>query len=302
MLANATFLKDFLVNIKKVETESMDESEMAINKRRFAKILSASTPGFNRLKVIDDKGYNFYDHFPDMPRESFAGDEGRREITLTLTGKKAFYLLSSEEDQYPGISLDPVHVYKEDYTPTDLNIDGTVTYTGLNSVPAIGGSARLMTKVFGGRWKNEELFLLTSPVYLRPVDASTGLINLKTPPRTPTFIGKVNQNDLQALNSTEVSIMNTHPMTGSNYNGPDNFFRTLPPVGGASPFVKVEAVRIYRLELRAGKENGYGDLYLSAWKEGVFVDDAEPVVRNAKQVKITRDTVTMPLINLEVEK
>ncbi|MNJ93275.1 hypothetical protein D3C87_109540 [compost metagenome] len=302
LLTNASFLREFLENMKKVETESMEEIEMAITNRRFTKILSYATPGFNRLEVLDVNGRNFYDYFPDMPRESFGEAEGAREVRLSLDGgQKALYLLSSEEQRYPGVSLDPFHAYRIGNTPTDMNADGTVIYNGLNSTPAVPSDKRIMTQVYGNRWADDELFLLMSPVYLRPL-TNGGTIDLKTPPRTPTFVGRVKQNDLLALTSNDFRILNTHPLTRVPYSNADMYFRTLPPVGGAAPFVKVEAVRVYRLEFRPGPyPAGYGDLVMSEWRNGTFGND-DTVVRKARQVRFVRETVTMPLITLEVDK
>jgi hypothetical protein len=127
---------------------------MAIVNRRFATILAKMSSTFNRVSVTDTSGKNFFDFYPDMPRNAF-GAAGSREYNLSASGadKQSIYFLMTEEDKFPGISMDPVHAYDEEVpAPSDLNLDGQVTYKGLNSVPAIGATKKLMTQVFGARW------------------------------------------------------------------------------------------------------------------------------------------------------
>jgi len=304
LLVNVSFLHKFLENLKKVETESFDEAELAITNRRFANILAKLNPSFNRINIGDVNSTNFFDYYPDMPRSAFAGTTGARQVTLSLNqgGRNAFYFFTSEEATFPGISMDPVHAYTENATPLNMNFDGTVTYKGLNSIPAIGASTKLMTQVFGTRWKNGELFIISSPVYQRPLNAAGG-IDLYTTPRTPTFVGYVDQDDLLPFSSADFTVINTHPFTGANYSSADTYFRTLPPVGGASPFVKIEAVRLIRLQFKssAGYPASYGDLYMSQWTNGQFTGD-EIVIRKIKEVRFKRTSVTMPLITLEIDK
>ncbi|MBK9323598.1 MAG: prepilin-type N-terminal cleavage/methylation domain-containing protein [Bdellovibrionaceae bacterium] len=304
MLANVSFLNEFMKNMHKVENESYDEAEMAIVNRRFATILAKMSSTFNRVSVTDTSGKNFFDFYPDMPRNAF-GAAGSREYNLSASGadKQSIYFLMTEEDKFPGISMDPVHAYDEEVpAPSDLNLDGQVTYKGLNSVPAIGATKKLMTQVFGARWATNELFVLSSPVYLRPV-ANNGQVNLMTVPRMPSFVGRVYNDDLVPVTSTAFTILNSHPVTGVAYSGPDNYLRTLPPVGGASPFVKIEPVRLVRLDYRASTRYppGYGDLFLTRWIGGQFADE-ELVIRKCKRVRLKRETVTMPLITVEIER
>jgi len=305
MLANVSFLNEFMVNMHKVENESYDEAEMAIINRRFATILAKMSSTFNRISIADINGKNFFDFYPDMPRSAF-GAAGSREINLSAssTDKQSIYFLMTEEDKFPGISMDPVHAYEEEIpSPADLNVDGNVTYRGLNSVPSIGATKKLMTQVFGARWAANELFVLSSPVYLRPV-AANGQVDLMTVPRMPSFVGRVyTGDDLVPLTSTAFTVQNSHPVTGNSYSGPDSYFRTLPPVGGASPFVKIEPVRLVRLDFRASSRYpaGYGDLFLSRWIGGQFANE-EIIIRKCKRIRLKRDTVTMPLVTLEIER
>lgn len=311
VLGNTLFIHDFIKRLSQYEKESAVESEMAVLSIMAMNILKKSSLSFNRIYLADDKGRNFFDYYPDMPMSTFSSD-GDRSILLTAGDNvKAFYLLSTEEGDFRSMSYNPMHAYDELTTPTDIRLDGTIRYRGLNTVPAITDNAgvpakyRLMTTYFEERWANGKLFVLTCPTYLRPLDPVSNTINLKAAPRTATFIGKVMNDDLVPLYDGEatVKILNYHPVTQAAYNSLDQYLRTLPVVGGASSFVKIEPAQLARFEMRPNKNypSGFADLYLRKWNSGGFSQEYS-VAEKIKSVAFKRKSITLPLISMEIQK
>ncbi len=308
-LGNMIFLNDFLQRLKTYENSSDEETEIALTNTATTNILKKAHLSLNRIQLKDDNGKSFFDYYPDLP--STAIQNGSRLFSLNSShiGSKYFYLLTSEENEHDSIIFDPVHAYAETSTPSDLLADGKIIYRGINSIPAISaedGTAakdKLMEKIFAKRWAPGEVFVLTCPTYLRPVVNKS--LDLLTPPRPATFIGRVSGDDLTQLPSfgTHISLVTSHPVTSVTYKNLDHFFRSLPTIGGAAPFVKVEPAKLVRLELRKNSsyQKEYADLTMSVWKNGQF-DGSVIVATKVKQANFNRATVTMPIISLEIIK
>lgn len=308
-LGNMVFLNDFLQRLKAYETSSDEETEIALTNTVTTNILKKAHLSLNRIQLKDDKGNSFFDYYPDLP--STAIQNGSRLFSLNSNhiDTKYFYLLTTEETEHDSIIFDPVHAYAEVSTPSDLLSDGKIIYRGINSVPSMkaeDGTAakdKLMEKIFKTRWAKGEIYVLTCPTYLRPIINKS--LNLLSPPRPATYIGNVSGDDLIQLPSigANVSLMNSHPVTQSSYKNLDQFFRSLPTIGGAAPFVKVEPAKLVRIGLRKNSayQNGYSDLIMSVWKNGAFTG-ATIVATKVKQANFSRTTVTMPIISLEIIK
>jgi len=308
VLGNTMFINDFVKRMTHYEKESAEESQMAVLNVMAMNILKKASLSFNRISLRDDNGQSFFDYYPDVPLSTF-GNNGDRSILLTVANKKNFYLFSTEEGDFSSMNYDPMHAYAQTAAPASIVDDGQIAYRGLNSVPNItdasGNAARtkLMTSYFDTRWASGKIFILTCPTYLRPVVGNS--INIMTSPRTASLIGKVVNDDLLPLFDGEatVPLINTHPVTLAPYNSVDQYFRTLPTVGGASPFVKIEPAQLIRFEMRANKlyPSGYADLYIQKWSPSGFNSDIA-VAEKIKSVEFKRKSVTLPLISMEIQK
>lgn len=310
ILGNTMFINDFITRVTRYEKESSDESQMAVLSVMAMNILKKSSLSFNRLTLTDDKGKNFFEYYPDLPQSIF-GANGERIYTLSSANlNKRFYLISTEEGDFNSLSYDPMHAYDEISTPPDITKDGTIRYRGINTIPAIADDSgnmakeKLMTKYFGERWAQGKIFVLTCPTYLRPALANN-TINLMTPPRTASIITKVSSDDLVPLFNSEagIGLWNYHPVTLAPYNSIDQFFRTIPVVGGASPFVKIEPALLTRFELRANRNypSGYYDLFMAKWSPAGYKEEIS-VAEKIRSVEFKRKSVTLPLISMEILK
>lgn len=310
VLGNTMFINDFIRRMNQYEKESMDESQMAVLNIMAVNIMKKSALSYNRIRIADDSNASFFDYYPDMPLSTF-GTTGSRSFTIRATDRtKYFYMLSSDEADFDALTYEPMHAYEEVSTPPDFTADGVIRYRGLNSVPDIssGNGAvatdKLMTKVFGERWAQGKVFVLTCPTYLRPVSAAN-TVNLMTLPRMPSFIGKVNGDDLLPLFNSEagITINNTHPVTTAAYNSLDQYFRSLPTVGGAAPFVKIEPAVLYRFEMRANSNYpaGFADLVLKKWSPTGYGSEIL-VTEKIRSVEFKRSSIALPVVSLEVQK
>ena len=306
VLGNTMFLNDFMKRMSAYEKESSEESDLAVLNTMALNILKKASLSFNRLNLVDDKKLNFFDYYPDMPMGSF-GDSESRIYTMDTT-EKYFYVLSSDEGKYESTVYDPVHAYVVAAAAADLSSDGTVAYRYLNSVPDLYDSngtkatKKAMTQIFGERWADGKIFVVTCPTYLRPV--SNASVDLLVAPRMPSFIGKVSSDDLSALLSSEagVNLNNTHPVSLAAYGSLNNYFRTLPTVGGAAPFVKIEPAVVGRFILRnSATSTGYFDLYMQSLTPKGYGEDIQ-VAQKIKTVTFKRKSVTLPLISMEIQK
>ncbi|MNS84872.1 hypothetical protein D3C72_1187140 [compost metagenome] len=311
LLGNTIFMNDFLKQMKQFETDSANESELSILSLATVNIIKKSSLSFNRINVTDDNGRNFFDYYPDMPATAFT-TTGTRKFTFTAadtSGSRAFFLVSSEEADFDSTVLDPMHAYEEGTTPSSILVDGTIIYKGLNSIPNITDSTgqkpttKLMTKIFGNRWESGKIFILTCPTYLRV--SNSGTINLMTVPKMASFLGKVVNDDLTPLLTSEasVNVINRHPVSDLTYTSADNYLRTLPTVGGAAPFVKIEPAKLLRFEMRKGTgyPAGYADLYMRTWNDGSF-NTGTVIASKIKKAVFNRSSITLPLISMEVER
>lgn len=310
ILGNSMFMSDFTKRMDHYAKESAEESELAVLNTMALNILKKSSLSFNRLGLRDDANLNFFDFYPDMPYSSFTTGTETRTFTLDTLAEN-FYILSSDEGKFSSTVFDPVHAYTAiSPSPVDALADGTMTYRTLNSVPdftnASGTKAtqKLMSQIFGVRWANGKVFVVTCPTYLRPV-ASSGSVTLTTAPRMPTFVGKVSGDDLVLLPASDagVTFNNTHPVTGATYGTLDDYFRSLPTVGGAAPFVKVEPAIMSRFELRSNITYGAGfyDLYMRNLTASGYAEDVQ-VALKIKKVTFKRKSITLPIISMEIQK
>jgi prepilin-type N-terminal cleavage/methylation domain-containing protein len=307
-MGNSMFISDFIKRMNAYSNESMEESDLAVLNTMALNILKKSSLSFNRLSLADDNNVNFFDYYPDLPFGSFTAES--RVFTLNST-TKFFYLMSSEEAKFTSTVFDPVHAYTvTEASPVDALTDGTTSYRGINSVPDFTNDAgskasvKMMSQIFGQRWADSKVFVVTCPTYLRPISVGTAVVNLGTAPRMPTYVGKVVGDELGQLLSSEVgvTINNTHPVTSVAYTGLDSFFRTLPTVGGAAPFVKIEPAVVSRFELKPNVAGGgLFDLYMKTWKAGAYVEEVQ-VALKVKKITFKRKSITLPIISMEIQK
>lgn len=308
-LANVFFVTDFMKRINKIQTESEEQSESAVISSTALNIIKRSNLSFNQIVLPDDNGNNFFDYFPDIP-SSELGTAGNRIFSISATNReKYFYLFASSEVKANSLVLDPVHVYSATPQPADYSQDGSVTYKGLNSIPHIkdgmgnNTNKKLMSQFFGEVWKNGQIFLVTCPTYLRPIQ--NGTVDLSTPPHMPSLVGRAESDDLIVLGKDKsvVELYNSHPLTESKYLSLDQFFRTLPTVGGAAPFVKIEPVDLVRFRMKENKSYpaGYADLVLDEWIDGAYQEKMLVAIK-VKNIQFLRKSAAIPIVNMEIER
>ncbi|WP_413561238.1 type II secretion system protein [Bdellovibrio sp. HCB209] len=306
-LGNATFIYDFVSALKKQTARSEGESDLSTLNIAAVNILKKSASSFNKLELKDDNGKNFFDYYPDVPFSILQKNSNADRIfTLKAgTANQYFYLMQTEEGDFDSLIFDPMFAYKNTGDSPDLMSNGSVQYIGLNSIANITGiaggpNAGTMTKVFQTRWTDGMLFLLSCPTYLRPLTTAGG-IDILTPPRFASYLGSVAGSDLLPVSTalTGVTLKNSHPVSNVNYSGVDNFMRTLPSVGGAAPFVKIEPVNLVRFAIRLNAKTGKNDFIFQELKQGKY-QDRTVLLSDVDSIKFVRKSITLPIISMEV--
>lgn len=312
-LGNATFLFDFTKQLKKITESADSESGLSTLTIASVNILKKSAVSFNKLYLPDDynggQPRNFFDYFPDVPfsiLQTVGTDYEKRTFTIERGAKdRYFYLLQSEESDFDSLIYDPMFAFKVSLNAPNQLQSGQVSYAGLNSIANVTGTGGVpkngtMTQFFQSRWATGELFLLSCPTYLRNVTAG---VNILSPPRFPSYLGKVNGNDLSAPLAAEVKVgfYNSNPLNSAPYSSTENFLRNLPSVGGAAPFVKVEPVKMVRFEVRLNNKNQKYDLWFQELIRGEYKDKFL-LLEDVKTVKFIRKSISLPIISMEVER
>ncbi|MEK2690540.1 prepilin-type N-terminal cleavage/methylation domain-containing protein [Bdellovibrio sp. GT3] len=309
-LGNATFLFDFTNQLKRINSASEGDTELSVLNIATVNILKKSAASFNKVDLRDDNNRNFFDYYPDVPYstiEDQAKNSAQRSFTMTPgQANRYFYLLQSEEAEFDSVIFDPMFAYRQSSVPANQLLNGTVQYVGLNSIPDLKGTTGSspngsMTQIFQTRWAPGKLFMLSCPTYLRPIVG--GSISIMTAPRFASYLGKVSGSDLGLLSNAEskVNIINSHPITLANYTNVDGFMRTLPAVGGAAPFVKIEPVTMVRFELRVNSVTNKSELWLQELTNGQY-KDVNMLLSGVSEVKFVRKAITLPIISLEVKR
>jgi len=127
-------------------------------------------------------------------------------------------------------------------------------------------------------------------------------------PRSPTYIGQVRGDDLVGF-ASPVNIYNRNPRTGVIYGSLEEYFLTIPSVGGAAPVVKIEPVQLIRISIEpVDQESKKGILYYSTWESA----DAEAgratagfvkqkaIYKNLESIAFIRKSVTLPLLEIQL--
>jgi prepilin-type N-terminal cleavage/methylation domain-containing protein len=277
-----------------------DASDTILSERFILYDLRAAFPSFNNVEVNDDDGRPFFDLINDVPGSTVANPT--RTITLgpsivpadKQTQEVIFLITKSFAAIY-----DPIVAYDDD------PVLKTVTFNSLNKGNYINGA----TGLFPGLWLSGSLWMLYSPVGLRPVGAL-----LSVAAKWPIFVGKVNGVNLlpEPLSTATVRTPNgrivrtSHPVeTMLTVDSADTFFQKLYPSSGGPPPVFLMPVSFVKYtfekkETKPGSGVYINQLLRRAWKNGAFEASGQLIATDIKKVLFTRDSVTIPSVGAQV--
>lgn len=232
------FVNKQFVNLKNDMDDSIDSN---LAERMLFSDLANLEPSFNNLKTVDDKGYGFFDYYPDVPANAVRTPLAR-EAELSITKQRMeFYVVIQDIKAGALLNYEPSTAYDIGNAPDDFNVAATLSFASLNKNSWVS----VQRPAF---WTDGKLLLVDTPARVRPV-TSTGNIDMSILPRSPIYVGRVSGKDLAFDNNLKTYFNVTHPDSGAELNSLDKFFLNLPSVGGGQPLVRIRAVRLIRYYL-----------------------------------------------------
>ena len=263
--ATNLFVNKQFVNLKNDMDDSIDSN---LAERMLFSDLAGLEPSFNNLKTLDDKGYGFFDYYPDVPANSIRTPLAR-EAELSIPKQRLeFFVVIQDIKSGALLNYEPSTAYEIGDAPDDFNEPASLTFSSLNKNSWVG----VQRPAF---WVDGKMLLVDTPARVRPVTA-TGNINMSVLPRSPIFIGRVAGKDLAFDNNFKTYFNVNHPDSGVELNTLDKFFRDLPSVGGGQPLVRIRAVRLIRYYLEPYEDQRLmtkpSRLYKSEFVGGKFTE------------------------------
>jgi prepilin-type N-terminal cleavage/methylation domain-containing protein len=292
-LLASTTLKDIYEMSKKATNQLDAETDLTFSIRYISKMMTKASPSFNNMKGnLDDNGFEFFDHIYDVPIQSWPDIEQTRTFTMSKdTNKTDLYFLTQSEAQLDQLYYNPPDAYDPIDAIEDMNTASPLKYAALNR-------GNVISKVIPKVWVEKALILLRVPIPLRYV-AADGSVNMRVPPRSHIFLGKVESLDL-TQDLFNGHIKNTHPVTNLVVPSADNFLRTVPSVGGASPIVEVIGVDAWKISLQKNPTaTGQYDLYSYKYMNGQYTQPFL-IAPKVKSVVFKRESVGLHMVNVKM--
>jgi len=285
-----TFISRILTNQRNLQKQVDDSTDLLLAERFLELDLKNVNAAFLGMTLNDDYNRNFYDFYPDTPERFLNNKE--RLFTLEAGNNREFYLLVEEIKLGGPLVFDPSLAYQIGNRPSP-NIAGSLTFVSLNQNNFVSRNRPLL-------WQNGQLVLLDSPSWIRRPDA-TGNINILSPPKSMTFIGMVQNNNINVVNSLSNLFQNIHPETGQVMTSVDQFLRQLPSTGGGSPFVRLRGVKLIKYAVQEDTSAKKFNLTRSFFKQGSF-ERPQVVSSEVKKVIFYRQSPTSTAISYRIFK
>ena len=266
--------------------DSIDENiDVSIAERTILFDLKGIDTSFNLILDKDDSALNFYDYYPDLSEQRLTSKLSR---TKTLSSNSDSVLTVFTDDNVRGSPMiyDPVAAYSIGTPPSNFNISATLTFIALNQKNWVVNQNKRI-------WQKGSLILLDTPARIRPTTAQG--VDFQIPPRSSTFLGVVEGNDLKEPTYLNKFINRTHPATGDVVDNTDTFLRTVASVGGGQTMVRLKpilAVR-YRVEKDSFIRSVYGE-------KGFGADYV--ISKNIDKVVFYREKVTNKFVQFKIFK
>lgn len=292
MMLTGSVVKDIFVLTEKNKSHLSAQTDLSFATRYLSKLFKDAGPSFNSVKGNpDDNGREFFDLLNDVSTVGWANADLTRTLTLDPSlNHFHFVFLTNNPDQTDQVFYNSIDAYAMPDPVEEMSSSSPLTYLGVNNASAISKYAPRV-------WTENNLLMMKVPIPLRYV-AVDGSINMTSPPREHYFLGRVKGDDL-TLDSFAGYSYTTHPITNLSVPNADNFLRTVPTVGGASPLIEVVAVRGYRISLQKRGSSSKYDLYSYEYRTGAFTSPFL-IATDIKTVTLQRDSVGLPLVSIKV--
>lgn len=297
-VVNATSLLADITNLtNQVKDKASDESDLTLAKISVERILRTAGPSFNLVKGnLDDNGYEYFDYYPDLPMVDVDPALASRTLTLSgVTNRLSMIFAVQSPRQLEVIHYNPMAAYEPVVPDTSMSNPAILTYSSLDRGGVISGR-------FPALWVADHFFLLKVPILLRYVGID-GTVNMMTPPRDPSFVGRVVGGDLVTNSFIQSVVYTTHPATNAAIGNVNDFLRGIPTAGGASPLVLLEEIEFVKLALVLNSSTQRYDLMSSKYSgtAGTFSEE-RLIAPGIQKVVFKRKSVSRPVVSVEIVK
>lgn len=282
----------------KLRDKMEDSIDTSLAERVVFSDLNNSDPSYNNINIMDDKGFPFFDYYPDVPVNSLK-NKPEREITLTSEGSRSeFFIMVQDIKAGPLMNYDPTVAYNIGPTPSDFNASASLEFQTLNQ----NNWVKNQRKKF---WVDGKILMLDTPARIRPMNSATGAVDLNIAPRSSIFVGSVAGQNINLDYNMKPYLNIKHPETGVDVANADTFLRTVPAMSGGIPLIRLRAVRFIKYYLVKYEDKKYATkpayLYKSTYENGKW---SEPflLADKVKEFRLRRDSVIKRMIYFKVKK
>lgn len=283
---------------KQIVTKVDREVDSIVGERFLFTDLRNATPSMNNITSMDDFNLPFFDYFPDVNPNSFT-TKTTRTLTLSAQSPKQLVVLAMDLKDAPGIIYDPTAAYRFTPPPPDFTTSNRPQFVSINQNNYVNNAQRAFMRDRGDFWRDGQIMFFDTPARIRPV--INGTISMKTAPRSSIFLGHVR--GAQLLPITNIPQLNRyHP----KYTPPilvttaDYFLRTIPPVGGSVPIVRLGNVKVLRYSTSPTKgQPGRVDIFRET-HNGTTFGNRQVLASGVLQLVFLRESIFQPMISFKL--
>lgn len=283
----------------KLTTQLEDSIDTKLAERMMFMDLNGIEPSYNNLTVLDEAGNKFFDYYPDVPANALKKTL-ERNLSLTLDGRKEFFIMTQDHSAGSMMNYDPVAAYDVGAAPDDFNVSAELKFSSVNRNNWVKAPASRP-----GFWVDGKALMFDTPARLRAMDPITGNVNMQIAPRSPVFVGYVQGQSL-TMDSTIANLIDTtHPQTGVQIKDADTFLRSAPSIGGGQTLIRLRAVKIVKYYLSPYEDSRLektpANLYRAVYTNGQW-SSPTLMANKVDDLSFKRDSVLKKLIYFRVNK
>lgn len=284
---------------KQITNKVDQEVDTIIGERFLFTDLRTATPSLNNVTSRDDNNREFFDFIPDVSPNSLTVPS-TRQLTMSAQSNRQLVVISLDLNEAPPMLYDPTAAYRISPPPADFGRPGALSFVSLNQNNYVNIAQRtVMRGQAGNFWRDGKVMMLDTPARIRPVQANAQ-VSMATPPRSSIYLGFVSGATLQPILVNEIK--RTHPSYASTWevSSEDRFLRTVPPVSGAAPVIRLANVKIIRYSVSATPAKpGKVDLYREV-HDGRQFANRQVVASGLVRAMFMRESIFQPMISFRL--
>ena len=292
--------KDFQYEAKKLDVLTEIQTAYSI---LFNDIYSSQS-SMGMLMKKDDNNKNFFDYYPDYSSHFLGHPSRKLTLSISKSGDQSIVFLVSEPEV---LRLHVGNLYS--YSSHENLFSGPpTTVLEFNTKGQLRAQIR---KEHSSWWSNNKILLFFVPSFFRK-PSSTG-VNMKTPPKMPSWLGKVSgKKVLKTIGSPSFfDFSSPVPYMTRDYGNFRNFIENIPLLGGGVPVVLTQSVSLLVYSLKKIKEGGKtaGKIYrcIGEARELNKLDQCgssrfpgQMIMSNVNELIFKREDVSTTFVSVEI--